>query len=189
MKRSTQLLADLNAALAKLRKLNAEAESCQPIRRDWRLSDAENDENSRRASRLDQISVEIGKANAFAAKLRKEYSLAMADEQQPPPAAPAKSMAEIPQLRKTIADAEAILAGSQERKRLHVVAATRGDRKAIDALEKIEAAETKARSTIALSSAAIAEIETQNAETQRELAERRADECHQAGVCRGRSIG
>jgi hypothetical protein len=109
-KQSVKIYGELQATLAKLRKLNAEAEACQPIHRSWKLSDAENTENFKRANRLDQIGIAIGNAELEAKRLRKAYSDAMADEQNPPPAAPAKAGAEISKLRKQIADAEATLA-------------------------------------------------------------------------------
>jgi hypothetical protein len=174
-KRSTELLADLNETLAQLRGLNAEAdEACQPIRRDWRLSDAENRENSRRSARLDELSIELGNAELEAKRLRKAYSDAMAAEQQPPPAAPARSMAEVPKLQKQIGECQKFLSDLPEQRRPLTLPASRGDKKALDALEKIAGAETKALSTIALFSAAIIECEAQNAEERREFVERDA---------------
>jgi hypothetical protein len=175
MKRSSEIYQTLQQTLAKVRELNAGAEANQPIRYNSKLTDAENGENYRRASRLDQIVAEISKANAEAAKLRREYALAMADEQKPPPAAPAKSAAEIPKLQKQIAEAEATIAGLSEQRRPHVVAAARGDKKALAALYHIAAIEDTAQNRIEIAAAAIREIETQTAEVQREFAERTAD--------------
>ena len=175
MKRSTQLFTDLQATLQRIRSLHAEVEANQPIRRDWRLSDAENKENSRRSARLEELSVAIGNANLEAKRLRKAYSDAIADEQNPPPAAPAKSGAEISKLRKQIAEVESVLAGLPEQRRPHVVAAARGDKKAIAALDQIAAVEHAATDKIEIAKAAIAEIETQTVEERREFAERDAD--------------
>jgi hypothetical protein len=100
----------------------------------------------------------------------------MADEQKPPPAAPAKSMAEIPKLRKQIADAEASIADLAEQRRPHFVGAARGDKRALAALDQMAAIEDTATNKIEIAKAAITEIETQNAEVQREFNERAADE-------------
>jgi hypothetical protein len=175
MKQSAKIFGELQTALTRIRELNAEADACQPIRREWRLTDKEGAENDRRATRLDQIAAELRKANAEASKLRREYSLAMADEQQPRPAAPAKSATEIPKLRKQIAEAEASIADLPDSKRPHVIPAARGDKKALAALDQIAAVEDTAINRIEIARAAIAEIETQNAEVQREFAERDAD--------------
>jgi hypothetical protein len=175
LKRSTEIYANLQIVLQRIRGLNAEVEANQPIRRDWRLSDAENNENRARSARLDELSIAIGNAELEAKRLRKAYSDAMADEQQPPPAAPAKSMAEVPKLRKQIADAEASIANLLEQRRPHVVAAARGDKKALAALDQIAAIEDTATNRIEIVKAAIAEIEAQNAEERREVVERDAD--------------
>jgi hypothetical protein len=176
MKRSTQLLlADLNETLAKLRQLNAEAEAFQPILLTSVHQMRQDDENSRRAARLDRIIVEIGKANTHASQLRRDYSLAMADEQKPPPAAPAKSMAEIKKLQKQIAEAEATIADLAEHRRPHVVAAARGSKTAIAALDQIAAVEYTATNRIEIARAAIAEIEMQAGEELQEFQERSAD--------------
>jgi hypothetical protein len=188
MKPSSKIYGDLQAMLAKIRGLHAEADACQPIRRDWRLSDAENAENSRRANRLGEIGAEIVKANAEASKLRREYSLAMADEQQPPPAAPAKSMAEIPKLRKQIAEAQASIADLPERRRPHVIGAARGDKRALAALDQIAAVDDTEQSRIEIAKAAIAEIETQNAEVEREFDQRTADAAFSAAQGKGEDL-
>ena len=188
MKRSSEIYQTLQQTLAKVRELNAGAEANQPIRYNSKLTDAENGENYRRASRLDQIVAEISKANAEAAKLRREYALAMADEQKPPPAAPAKSAAEIPRLQKQIAEAQASIADLPEQRRPHVVAAARGDKKALAALDQIAAVEDTATNRIDIAKAAIAEIETQNAEVQREFAERTADTAFAAAQSAGEDL-
>jgi hypothetical protein len=175
MKNSTALYAELQAVLQRIRGLNDEAEACQRSTRNWRLSAAEEKENARRGSRLYQISAEITKESAAASKLRREYSLAMADEQAPRPAAPAKSAAEIPKLQKQIAEAEASIANLSEQRRPHVVAAARGDKKAIAALDQIAAIEDTALNKIEIAKAAISEIETEAAEERREFLERSAD--------------
>jgi hypothetical protein len=190
MKKSTEIYTELQQTLAKIRTLSAETDTNQPIRREWRLTQAENDENYRRSRRLDRIGAEIRQATSEASALRKQYSEAMAAEQRAPAPAEttAKSTSEIPKLRKQIAECEKFLADLPDSKRPHVLPAARGDKKALDALDKIAAAEQKARDTIALSTAAIAEIEAQNAETQREFNERRADECHRAGLAAADAI-
>jgi hypothetical protein len=184
MNTSTRIFADLQTVLVRIRGLNAEADACQPIRRSWRLSPAEQSENERRQNRLEEIAIELRKASAEAGTLRKRYSDAMALEQAPvlPAAEPVKSSGEIPKLRKQIAECETFLADLPDQRRPHVVAAARGDKKAIVALDLIAAAENSALNKIDVAKAAISEIEMQNAETQREFAERDADEKHKAGL-------
>jgi hypothetical protein len=190
MRKSSQHYAELQAVLQRIRELNANADACRPITHQSQLSPTEQREDERRATKLDQILGEIGKAEATAKTLRQQYSTAMAAElvQQPLPAAPAKSVSEIPRLQKQIAEAEASIAGLPEQRRPHVVAASRGDRKAVAALDQIAASENAALSKIDIAKAAIAEIEAQNTETQREFDERRADECHRAGLAAADAI-
>jgi hypothetical protein len=176
MKRSTEIYTELQATLAKIRSLNADADACRPITRQWRLSQAENAENERRATKLDQILAALRKAEIEARDLRKDYSAAMVAEQVPQvQAAPAKSVSEISKLQKQINEAEASLAELPEQRRPHVVAASRGDRKAVAALDQIATAENSALNRIDIAKSAIAEIETQAAEERREFLERDAD--------------
>jgi hypothetical protein len=177
MKDSTRIYNEIETRLARLREIDAEAAKCQPITRSWPLSTTEKAENHRRITRLDQIAVERAKIDGEYAALRRQCANAMAAEQAPAPSGPApiKSTVDIPKLKKQIAEAEAAIAELPEQRRRYVVAASRGDRKALEALDKIAAGEQKAQDTIALATAAIAEIESQNAEIQREFAERDAD--------------
>jgi hypothetical protein len=130
-------------------------------------------------SLLVRIDREIAKRQAEAARIRKDVAAEVAaraakraaDALPPPP----KAAAEVPKLRKQIADAEAVLAGLPEQRRPHVVAAARGDKKAIAALDQIAAVEHAATDKIEIAKAAIAEIETQTAEERRGFAERDAD--------------
>jgi len=178
MIRSTQTFAELQIVLAKMRQLNADIDSDanQPIRSNWQqLTSAEQRENSRRQDRIDVFAAQLRKLETTAKTLRKAYSDAMAVEQvQPLPAAPAKLVSEISKLQKQIAEAEATIADLPEQRRPHVIGAARGDKRSLAALDQIAAVEDTAINRIEIARAAIAEIETQNAEVQREFDERTA---------------
>jgi hypothetical protein len=192
MKKSTEIYTEIQSQLARLREIDAEVAQCQPIaaRSSTPLSTAEKDENHRRITRLDGLAVARTKVDAEYAALRRRYVEAMTAEQVPAPSGPApiKAMADVSKLKKQIAEAEASIADLPEQRRPYVVAASRGDRKALEALDKISAGEQKARDAIALATAAIAEIESQNAEIQREFAERDADARFAAAQSAGEDI-
>jgi hypothetical protein len=134
---------------------------------------------------LNRIGREIDTRQAEAAMLRKQVAAEVAKREAKRSAAATPSpmhASEIGKLRKNIAEAEKFIGDLPDSKRPHILPAAHGDRKALDALDKIAGTEAKARDSIALATAAIAEIESQNAETQRKSAERDADEKHRAGL-------
>jgi hypothetical protein len=180
MKPSAVIYAALQTTLAKIRELNAEAERrCQPIQRSWKLSDAENDENFRRASRLDQIIAECGKANTDESKLRKEYANALEAERAPPPAAPSEALAALyRQWHGAKQRIESLRAARSE----NALAGAEGDKRAKATLAKAvqdhEAAETELENL----ELAIKQAEARDAEVLFEFFSRVADEKHRAGV-------
>jgi FtsZ-binding cell division protein ZapB len=143
-------------------------------------------------SDLKRVGREVEKRQAEAAKLRKEVATEMASRaaqrEAVAAAEPVKLTSETPKLRKQIAECEKFLADLPDSKRPHVLPAARGDKKALEALDKVAASEQKARDTIALATAAIAEIETQNAEVQREFNERTADAAFSAAQGKGEDL-
>jgi hypothetical protein len=87
-KQSAKIYGELQATLSKLRGLNAEMESLQPLP-DHSTFHAKNE----RQDRLDRLSIEIRNANTSASDLRKRYSEAMAAEQRPPVGGPSEALA------------------------------------------------------------------------------------------------
>jgi hypothetical protein len=173
-KRSTEIYAELQNVLAKTRSLNAEADACQPIRRNWRLSPAENAENERRTSRLDQIVADIGKANGEAQRLRKEYTAAMAEEQLAPvtEAPVSAEMQDLLAKRDNLTDNLITL---QAERVANVLQAAGGDKKAAAALERIARDEERVwRGKQDLDVAKIL-LDAREAEERKEFAERDAD--------------
>jgi hypothetical protein len=134
MKNSTRIYSDLQQTLAKIRALNAEVGTLQPISwNDRRLTFREQQENQRRRDRSDQISIEIRNANTSASDLRKRYSEAMAAEQRPPVGGQSEALAALYKQRDGI---KRRLGELVEERSKRALAAAEGNQKAKTALEK-----------------------------------------------------
>jgi hypothetical protein len=172
MKTSTMIYADLQMVLARIRGLNAEAEACQPIRKPWRLSTAEENENYRRANRLDQIIAELARTHVGEIGLRKSYADTMAAEQAPPPAGPSESLAALHARRDNIKRRLGDLV--QERSK-RALAGMEGNHKAKAALEKAVADHAAGEIELQNVELAIKQAEQRDAEERREFTWRDAE--------------
>jgi hypothetical protein len=177
--RSTECFAELQKVLARIRDLNAEADANQPIRRTYRLSDAENQENFRRSARLALIGIELDKLNPKAAQLRKDHANALEAERQPPVAGPSKALQALYRQRDELA---ARLGDLLEERSKHALSGVEGDKKAKAALAL--AVDDHAAVEIELQNInlAIKQAEARDAEVKFEFSNRDADEKHRAGL-------
>jgi hypothetical protein len=178
MKRSTQLFSVLNATLARIRALNAEMESIQPLP-DYSSWHAKNE----RQDLLDRLGAEITKGETEKTRLVKEHAAAIAAEQRSPVEGPSAALAALYKQRDGLtrridtlraARSENALAGAEGDKRAKVTLAK--------AVQDHEAAETELENL----ELAIKQAEARDAEEKREFAERAADAAHCGDRASGR---
>ncbi|MBR1156670.1 hypothetical protein [Bradyrhizobium sp. JYMT SZCCT0428] len=179
MKASAQILSELEAVLGRIRRLQAEADTNQPLRFNRRLSDAEQRENERRRDKGDRIAAEIVIANAEAARLRKDYPKALESERAPKQPGPNPALQALYKRRE---DGQRRLEHLRIERTGYALKAAEGDAEAKKSLSKCCEDQARVATELENLAFAIGGAEKRDAEECREFAERDADEKHRAGL-------
>lgn len=185
MKTSTEIFTELGRVTGRLRRLNAEAVANEPLRPNRRMSAAEDNENEQRRRRTDQIAIEIGNANAEAARLRRAYAEALESERAPKSNGPSPTLNALYKRRQ---DCQHRLESYRSERKQHALRAAEGDTKAQASLAISCENQTRAEAELENLVIAVEQAEERDAEERRELADREADEKYRAGLAAGEQL-
>jgi hypothetical protein len=173
-KRSTEIYQTLQQTLAKVRTLNAELNSFQPLP-DHSTWHAKNE----RQDRLDRLGAEITKSETEKMRFVKEHAAAIAAEQRSPVGGPSEALAALYKQRDGIKRRIDTLRAARSE---NALAGAEGDKKAKTTLAKAVDDHTAGEIELANLNLAINAAEQRDAEERHEFAARAADAGFQAGI-------